>query len=212
MYDFQVDGEAAVLHLSGEVDLQSTSELRAEITKLVGVTRLEIRAGEVSYIDSSGVAILLLARKLCGERNIMLTIPVVSQALFRVLEIARLDSLLPIGEVQENKGADKADPGLAALDALATTPAGIAADDKFVWPVNPINPVNPVSDVPETASAEAPPSLSQADLLAPDQAPFDDAVLGGDASAEAELVDMDFDDDLDAGDLSDLKIVPGQFG
>ena len=108
MFDLTINGEAGLLQLSGEVDLQSTSELRHEMNKLAGLTRLEIRAGDVSYIDSSGVAILLLARKICNERNIHLTISVVSQALFRVLEIARLNSLLPIGEVLESPINDQA--------------------------------------------------------------------------------------------------------
>ena len=210
MFDLQVDGDAAVLHLSGEVDLQSTSELKAEISKLSGLTRLEIRASDVSYIDSSGVAILLLARKLCGERNIMLTIPVVSQALFRVLEIARLDSLLPIGDVQQNKADDTVDPGLAALDALATGQAGeAAADEGFVWPEDDAAP----APFQQGASAEN----LEFDSDHPDSGHPDNDQLDND-QPDNDQPDNDQPDndqlDYDNPDNArlDADIVPGRFG
>jgi anti-anti-sigma factor len=99
MFDIMIDGEKARLILSGDVDLQTTADLKQDIAALNGITHLEVQAGQVSYIDSSGVAVLLYARQLCGQRNVGFAITVVSQALFRVLELAHLHTILPIGQV-----------------------------------------------------------------------------------------------------------------
>ena len=109
-FDIRVSGEHAKIVLSGDVDLQTTADLKAEIQGISDVTRLEIEAANVSYIDSSGVAVLLLARQHCAQNNITLSMPAVSEAVNRVLQIAKLDAMLPIGEV-----VGAADTGLMGL-------------------------------------------------------------------------------------------------
>ena len=118
-FDVRASGEHAKIILSGDVDLQTTSELKSEITSITEAKTLEIDAASVTYIDSSGVAVLLLARQHCAQYNINLVIPAVSMAVYRVLEIAKLDRMLSIGEV-----IDAGDTGVMGLgqsdDALAS--------------------------------------------------------------------------------------------
>ena len=52
-----------------------------------------------SPTSTSGVAVLILARQHCTRNNITLALPSVSEAVHRVLQIAKLDVMLPIGEV-----------------------------------------------------------------------------------------------------------------
>lgn len=104
MYNIQVNEDAAVLVLSGDVDLQTTAELKNKISELQGITSLEIKANNVHYIDSSGVAVLLMTRQHCMTNGIELNLSVISTPVFRVLQIAKLDKLLPIGEVVEAEG------------------------------------------------------------------------------------------------------------
>ena len=101
MYKIQMDGDDATLILSGDVDLQTTAELKSEISELQGINNLDIQAKDVSYIDSSGVAVLLMTRQHCMSNGIELTLSVVSQPVYRVLQIAKLDKLLPIGQIVE---------------------------------------------------------------------------------------------------------------
>ena len=101
MYKIQIDGEDSKLILTGDVDLQTTAELKSEISELQGVSTLDIIAEKVSYIDSSGVAVLLMTRQHCMSNGIELSVSIVSQPVFRVLQIAKLDKLLPIGQVVE---------------------------------------------------------------------------------------------------------------
>lgn len=118
-YDVRASGEHAKIILSGDVDLQTTSDLKAEITAITEANNLEIDASSVTYIDSSGVAVLLLARQHCVQHNINLQISSVSMAVYRVLEIAKLDRILSIGEV-----VDAGDTGVMGLgqsdEALAS--------------------------------------------------------------------------------------------
>jgi anti-sigma B factor antagonist len=118
-FDVRASGEHAKIILSGDVDLQTTSELKNEITSITEAKTLEIDAASVTYIDSSGVAVLLLARQHCAQHNMNLVIPAVSMAVYRVLEIAKLDRMLSIGEV-----IDAGDTGVMGIgqsdDALAS--------------------------------------------------------------------------------------------
>ena len=126
-FDIRVSGEHAKIVLSGDVDLQTTADLKAEIQGISDVTRLEIEAANVSYIDSSGVAVLLLARQHCAQNNITLSMPAVSEAVNRVLQIAKLDAMLPIGEV-----VGAADTGLMGLGVGGDEASGPADDDDLV--------------------------------------------------------------------------------
>ena len=105
------------LILSGEVDLQTTADLKNEISELSGISALDIIASSVSYIDSSGVAVLLMTRQHCLASNIELTISMVSEPVFRVLEIAKLDKLLPIGQVVEIDRSAVDNFGVALVDS-----------------------------------------------------------------------------------------------
>ena len=109
-FDVRLSGEHAKVVLSGDVDLQTTADLKSEIQNINGVTRLEIDAANVTYIDSSGIAVLLLARQHCTHNNIALSLPTISDAVNRVLQIAKLDTMLPIGQV-----VNSADTGLMGL-------------------------------------------------------------------------------------------------
>jgi len=124
-FDIRISGEHAKIVLSGDVDLQTTADLKSEIQNISGASRLEIEAGDVTYIDSSGIAVLLLARQHCAQNNIVLSLPTISDAVYRVLQIAKLDAMLPIGQV-----VDSSDAGLMGLGG--TTGDAPAADDDLV--------------------------------------------------------------------------------
>ena len=48
MYQITVEGDQATLILSGEVDLQTTADLKNEISELAGISSLDIIASSVS--------------------------------------------------------------------------------------------------------------------------------------------------------------------
>ena len=144
-FDVRVSGEHARVILSGDVDLQTTSDLKTEITKITGVSQLEIDASSVTYIDSSGVAVLLMARQFCAQQNIALSLPSISAAVHRVLEIAKLDKILPIGQV-----VNSADSGLSSMGiGQAESDAPVVSDDdlaaELLGGVEPAAPAAPAA-------------------------------------------------------------------
>lgn len=205
-FDIRVSGEHAKVVLSGDVDLQTTADLKAEIQAVGDVSQLEIEATDVTYIDSSGVAVLLLARQHCAQNNITLAMPSISEAVHRVLQIARLDTMLPIGVVV---AAD--DSGLMGLGVVEEAPAD---DDDLVNAL--------LADGPDIASHDlAGPDLDSPDADRPGEdtaADDSDPVFDGlDISnvdfsqpAEAPSGDEADRDDPDGEDLSD-PIMPGTF-
>jgi anti-sigma B factor antagonist len=133
-FDINITDNVAKLALSGDIDLQVSGDIKAEIERLSDVSRLEIDASEVSYIDSSGVAVLILARQYCARNNMILALPSISDAVHRVLQIAKLDVMLPIGEVVSapEPEAFSFDDGGDAFGAGTAGDDGFGGDDDLV--------------------------------------------------------------------------------
>ena len=166
-FDVRISGEHARVILSGDVDLQTTSDLKTEITKIAGVTQLEIDASAVTYIDSSGVAVLLMARQHCAQHNIAISLPAVSAAVHRVLEIAKLDKILPIGQI-----VSSSDSGVMGVTANDESSSSVSDDDlaaellgggDFAPAAAPAEP----APAAEPAAAEEAPSSPASDDIAP---------------------------------------------
>ena len=94
-FDIRISGEHARVILSGDVDLQTTSDLKTEITKISGVQQLEIDASSVTYIDSSGVACLIFAYSQRAKQGARVMLQNPSEALTRVLDTLKFSSFFP---------------------------------------------------------------------------------------------------------------------
>lgn len=150
-FDVRISGEHARVILSGDVDLQTTSDLKTEITKISGVTALEIDASAVTYIDSSGVAVLLMARQFCAQQNIAISLPAVSAAVHRVLEIAKLDKILPIGQI-----VSSADSGVMGVTSSDNDAPAVSDDDLAAELLGAAPAAPAAAPAPSAASDDAP--------------------------------------------------------
>ena len=56
------DGDLATVTVSGEIDLETSADLGAVLAGLDGDGDVRLDLGEVSYIDSTGLRVLLTAR------------------------------------------------------------------------------------------------------------------------------------------------------
>lgn len=162
-FDVRISGEHARVILSGDVDLQTTSDLKTEITKITGVTTLEIDASAVTYIDSSGVAVLLMARQYCAQQNIAISLPSVSAAVHRVLEIAKLDKILPIGQI-----VSSSDSGVMGVSASDDTASSVSDDDLAAELLGGGDFASPSAPSPAPSSEPAPSAQTE------DEAPASD--------------------------------------
>jgi anti-anti-sigma factor len=90
---FSVEGERAILRLTGELDLESVAELRlhAEAELAAGRCReLTIDMSGLTFIDSTGLGLLVELRRAAGVSNVTLQIANVPPRVARVFAIAGL--------------------------------------------------------------------------------------------------------------------------
>ncbi len=89
----------SIVALEGEVDLESSPEVRALLLEQVGAGRpVLVDMARVSYIDSSGIASLVEAFQLARKQGSEFGLVRVSAAALRVLELARLETVFAIHE------------------------------------------------------------------------------------------------------------------
>lgn len=101
--EFNSNAGHVTLRIRGEVDLSSSPRLRDTILERLAGADLDIDLSATNYIDSSGLATLVegLKRSKKAGREFRLVDP--SEAVLRVLRLARLDNLFTI--VGENPSA-----------------------------------------------------------------------------------------------------------
>lgn len=96
--ELQGNDGAWVVVVDGEVDLYSSPELREAITnampKAGGSVAVDLRA--VPYMDSSGVATLVEGYRSALERKTAFSLVAPSQAVLKVLQLSRLDTVFTI--------------------------------------------------------------------------------------------------------------------
>jgi anti-anti-sigma factor len=88
------DVPPAVLSLAGEVDTASVREFAAEAQRLLsadGLQRLVVDLGQVSFMDSSGLGLLVKIRTACLRDGIDLTLTRPPAGVIVLLQISGLD-------------------------------------------------------------------------------------------------------------------------
>ena len=95
-----ISDQTAHVTLSGSVDINTTAELRNDVQAIpTSVKSFVINAAEVSYIDSSGIAVMLLVKQVAERSSGSFTIAAVSPMVMKVLELAKLDQVFKIQSV-----------------------------------------------------------------------------------------------------------------
>ena len=96
-YQVRSDGDTTIVALSGDVDLDSSPQVRSVLLESVGAKRgVLVEMSAVSYIDSSGIASLVEAYQTARRGRTSFALVAVSDAAMRVLELARLDQVFSI--------------------------------------------------------------------------------------------------------------------
>jgi len=85
-------GEKLIAHIDGEIDLEKTDDLREKISKILDDnSKVELDLTQVTYIDSSGVAVLIESNQKAQELSKDLTLKL-SEPVLSVLKMAKLES------------------------------------------------------------------------------------------------------------------------
>jgi|AP95_1055475.scaffolds.fasta_scaffold17905_3 anti-sigma B factor antagonist len=87
----------AVTAVTGDVDFNSSPELRTVLLELIEARRdVLVDMSAVSYIDSSGVASLIEAYQTAKSLNTRFGLVAVGGTPLRVLQVARLEKIFPM--------------------------------------------------------------------------------------------------------------------
>jgi anti-sigma B factor antagonist len=102
------DGHAVTnLRWTGEIDVTQVPELRDEILALPSDRSVHLDLSTVSYLDSSGLGMLVLLRQRLARRGAGVTLFDVQPHVRRVLEITGLDRAFQFASASEQADADE---------------------------------------------------------------------------------------------------------
>ncbi len=106
-HDTKVDGHSVIITFSGEIDLEHSPTARNVMLDGLkkGRTMIVDMSG-VDVIDSSGVASLLEAFQLARNKGMNFYVAAVTEPVFRVFKLARLEKVFEIIDSVE-EGLDK---------------------------------------------------------------------------------------------------------
>lgn len=98
--DFDVRSEtmrsgAAVLHVSGDLDLASAPRLAEALTELVA-DPVVVDLTECTFLDSAGMGVLLASARALSDSGRSLRVAAPDPGIVRVLEITAVDTLIAI--------------------------------------------------------------------------------------------------------------------
>lgn len=96
-------GDVPVVWAAGEVDVSSAPRLRDQLHALpVEAGRVVVDLSEVTFLDSTGLGVLVAGWKRCHEAGASLELVVTRPQVMKVLEITTLDALFTIhGSIDE---------------------------------------------------------------------------------------------------------------
>lgn len=132
-YDLQTAGDAFTLTLSGTVDLTETSNVKDLLKNepKAGFKRLVIECGETEYMDSSAVALLLFAKRVAEESQMIFEIASISSSAKKIIEMAGLGAVFSLPAVSSpDAETDNGQDGAEADQEQVVSPAdgGIEMD------------------------------------------------------------------------------------
>jgi anti-sigma B factor antagonist len=87
-----------VITVSGEVDLATSPELDVAIIAAIdsGTSSVAIDLTDVTFMDSSGLGVIVRGLKRCREADIDLDLVITNERVLKVFGITGLDQVIPI--------------------------------------------------------------------------------------------------------------------
>ena len=101
--DHEVDSETHVIELGGEIDLYTAPELEERLAAIFenGKRRVVVDLLEVTFIDSTGLRVIVSALQRVQGIGGALVLVCVNENVLQVFEITGLDKLLPLYGTRE---------------------------------------------------------------------------------------------------------------
>ena len=106
----QSDG-TTVLSVAGEIDLAVTDDFVAVADAcLAQASGIELDLGDVTFIDSSGLGVLVRVRKEADQQSKSFNLARVSPAVQRLLEVTGLDHVFQMDDAQDVRASVRRAP------------------------------------------------------------------------------------------------------
>jgi anti-sigma B factor antagonist len=111
--DHEVDSETHLIELGGEIDLYTAPELEERLGAIFeeGKRRVVLDLSEVTFIDASGLRVIVSALQRLRGVGGALALVCVNENVVQAFEITALDKLLPIYETRDEALAAVAEAG-----------------------------------------------------------------------------------------------------
>lgn len=101
--NIRYNGNAVIVDLVGEIDMNSSAQLREQLIEILRKKHRVtiINLAEVSFMDSSGLAVLIEAMQVTNRQATQLKIAGLNDRIRSIFEISRLDSIFSIYDTEE---------------------------------------------------------------------------------------------------------------
>ena len=84
-----------IVHLEGEIDMDVTDKARQTILPLIEAgNEVHVNLSKVSYMDSSGISVLIESHQKALEKSTKVIIKDVSKSVLKVIMMAKLEQIL----------------------------------------------------------------------------------------------------------------------
>ena len=92
------EGKHKIIALKGELDLYKTGKLKRELLDVIGdeISSLIIDMAELTYMDSSGIALMAFLQKNVKGKNGSFAFVNINDEIMNVLKLAALDNFFKI--------------------------------------------------------------------------------------------------------------------
>ena len=192
-YDLQTAGDAFTLTLSGTVDLSETSNAK-DILKnepKAGFKRLVIECGETEYMDSSAVALLLFAKRVAEESQMVFEIASISSSAKKIIEMAGLGAVFTL-------------PKVSNPEATTEDNVEVAGDVKLEEEIAPADGGMEMDLADDNNTDEIELNLPEAEAEAEAEADAEANLDFSDDTPKEDDFTMDFDEEINEPDKSQV--------
>ena len=97
-YNVSEQGNISTVFLTGEIDMDIADKAKGVILPLVESGKeVHINLKDVSYMDSSGISVLIESHQKAEEKNTKVIIKEISKSVLKVIMMAKLEQVLNLG-------------------------------------------------------------------------------------------------------------------
>ena len=94
-YKITEEGNTATVFLNGEIDMDVADKAKESIFPLVDAGKeVHINLKDVSYMDSSGISVLIESHQKAQEKNTKVILKEISKSVLKVIMMAKLEQIL----------------------------------------------------------------------------------------------------------------------